>query len=422
MNFKPAFALVLLFVTIVTFYGAKSLAIYKTKRKVLGVVSAILALLPLVIFKYYNFLNENIGSLLNTIGLQFSLPGLNWAVPVGISFFTFQAVGYFFDVYYKRVKAEQSLLDYILFVSFFPQILSGPISKTSELLPQLKTFKPFHYAQCVSGLRWLLWGMFLKLVIADRMDMYVNEIFKNYAHYSGTLCLIGSVFYSFQIYADFAGYSYMAMGIAKTLGIDLINNFKQPYLAISITDFWRRWHISLSRWLKENVYIPLGGSRCSKARNYFNIFVTFLVSGIWHGANWTFIVWGMIHGIVQIIEKFFHLQSYAGKSIAMKVFKVAVTFILVDFAWIFFRMPDLSSAIGFIRQIFTHFGESFSFMDYKLSVFLVFIILKDLVDEFKPSLLYFNSVCLRYSVYSFLVILILLTGVLSSGQFIYVSF
>ena len=422
MNFKPAFALALLLVTLITFYGAKSLATYKTKRRVLGIVCSILALLPLGIFKYYNFLNDNIGSLLNTIGLQFTLPGLNWAVPVGISFFTFQAVGYFFDVYYKRVKAEQSLLDYILFVSFFPQILSGPISKASELLPQLKTFKPFNYAQCVSGLKWLLWGMFLKLVIADRMDMYVNEIFKNYTHYSGTLCLIGSVFYSFQIYADFAGYSYMAMGIAKTLGIDLINNFKQPYLAISITDFWRRWHISLSRWLKENVYIPLGGSRCSKVRNYFNIFVTFLVSGIWHGANWTFIVWGMIHGLVQIIEKFFHLQSYEGKNVAMKVLKVGVTFILVDFAWIFFRMPDLSSAIDFIRQIFTHFGESFSFMDYKLSVFLVFIILKDFIDEFKPSLLHFNSVCLRYSVYSFLVILILLTGVLSSGQFIYVSF
>lgn len=185
--------------------------------------------MPLLIFKYYNFLNENICELLETLGLRFTTLGLNWIVPIGISFYTFQAVGYLFDVYYRRTNVENSLLDYCLFISFFPQVLSGPISKASELLPQIKNPQPFRYEKCVSGLRWVLWGLFLKVVIADRMDMYVNEIFKNYIHYSGTLCLLGSIFYSFQIYADFGGYSFMAMGIAKCLGIDLINNFRQPY-------------------------------------------------------------------------------------------------------------------------------------------------------------------------------------------------
>ena len=360
---------------------------------------------------------------LERIGMHFVMPGLNWAIPVGISFFTFQAVGYLFDVYYKRIEAEKSFTDYILFVSFFPQVASGPISKASELLPQIKNPKPFNYEQGVAGLKLLLWGMFLKTVIADRMGMYVDSIYPNYIHYSGKICLLGSFFYSMQIYADFAGYSFMAMGIAKTLGYDLVNNFKRPYLSISVTDFWRRWHISLSRWLKDYVYIPMGGSRCSKIRNYWNIFVTFLVSGVWHGANWSFIVWGIIHGLVQIIEKVLHLQRYDGKNLAVRSVKILGTFVIVNFAWIFFRMPTLGEACDFIARIFTHFGETCSLADYKLAILLAIPLFKDVRDEFFcQSLSFLNGRVAKMLIYVFLFVCILLLGVLSSGQFIYVNF
>lgn len=316
INWKPGFALVLLGVTLITYWGAIAITRQKgvLRKRYLIYTFAFLGLLPLIIFKYYNFLNDSLTTMLDSMGMHFSLPGLNWAIPVGISFFTFQAIGYLFDVYYKRIEVEKSFSDYTLFVSFFPQISSGPISKATELLPQIKSPRPFAYEQGIQGLKFLLWGMFIKLVIADRLGLYVDIVYGNYIHYSGLNCLIASIFYSFQIYADFAGYSLMAMGVSKTLGYNIINNFRQPYLSISVTDFWRRWHISLSRWLKDYVYIPLGGSRCSKLRNYFNIFITFLVSGIWHGASWSFILWGVLHGIFQIIEKALHLQNYQGNN------------------------------------------------------------------------------------------------------------
>lgn len=292
---------------------------------------ALIGLLPLLIFKYYNFINNSIADGIAAIGLRFSLPGLNWAVPVGISFFTFQAVGYMLDVYHGRIKAEKNIIDYILFVCFFPQIASGPISKADELLPQIKKERIFDYKQAVSGLKYLLWGMFLKVVLADRVGIYVDTVFGEYAKFSGIRCFIGSLLYSVQIYADFAGYSLMAVGLAKTLGFDLINNFKRPYFAVSVTEFWKRWHISLTRWLTQQVYVPLGGSRCSKTRNYWNILVTFLVSGIWHGANWTFIIWGILHGICQIVEKFFGWNKKQYNGVA-KFARILLTFLLVTVA------------------------------------------------------------------------------------------
>lgn len=241
-------------VTLVTYFGGVILQLRDENeelrvrnRKKLVWLFALLGLLPLLIFKYYNFLNTSISEALSSIGLQFNLPGLNWAIPVGISFFTFQAVGYMLDVYHGRIKAEKNLLDYVLFVSFFPQVTSGPISTAEELMPQIKATHKFDYKQGVQGLKWLLWGMFIKLVVADRLGMFVDTIYNNYIHYNGTACFAASIFYTIQIYCDFAGYSLMAIGIAATLGFDLINNFKRPYFATSITDFWKRWHISLTR-------------------------------------------------------------------------------------------------------------------------------------------------------------------------------
>ena len=257
------------------------------------------------------------------------------------------------DVYYGRIKAESNFLDYALFISFFPSILSGPINKASLVLPQIKSLRTyFDYGKAVEGLKMILWGMFMKVVVADRVGLYVDTVLPSYMNYTGVTCFAASIFYTIQIYADFAGYSLMAIGVGKVLGFELTENFRRPYFAVSVTEFWHRWHISLSTWLKDYVYIPLGGSRCSKLRNYWNIFVTFLVSGIWHGANWTFIVWGCMHGVCQIIEKTLGLNKKQSDSGWVKAVRILVTFLIVNFAWLFFRMPTLSDACGVIVRIF----------------------------------------------------------------------
>lgn len=428
MNWKPVYALVLLGVTLITYWAGRLFEEKKGKKKKLVWPVTLLGILPLVVFKYYNFLNDSISSGLAGVGLQFALPGLNWAIPVGISFFTFQAVGYMLDVYHGRVRAEKNLLDYLLFVSFFPQVMSGPISKADELLPQIKNAHKFDYEQGKQGLKWLLWGMFIKLVIADRLGLFVDTVYANYIHYSGSTCFVASIFYTIQIYCDFAGYSLMAIGIAATLGFNLINNFKRPYLATSITDFWRRWHISLTRWLTQQVYIPLGGSRCSKARTYWNIFVTFLVSGIWHGANWTFIVWGCMHGVLQIVEKALGWQKYEGHNWAIKTIRICVTFLLVNFAWVFFRMPSIGEAWGIMTQIFTTTGmPDISDLGNTSILILLFsgiiLIYKDLKDEyFANRCAFLSEPLIRWAAYLILFFMIIACGVLDGGQFIYVSF
>ena len=364
------------------------------------------------------------------VGLDFHLAGLNWAIPIGISFFTFQALGYLWDVYYKRQDAEHDFLTYALFVSFFPSILSGPINKASLIIPQLKELRPyFDYGKAVEGLKMLLWGMFMKVVVADRVALYVDTVLPSYENYTGLSCFVASLLYTIQIYADFAGYSLMAIGVGKVLGFELTENFRHPYFAVSVTDFWHRWHISLSTWLKDYVYIPMGGSRCSKLRNYWNIFVTFLVSGIWHGANWTFIVWGCMHGICQIVEKMLGQQKcnygWFGKSI-----KIVITFLIVNFAWIFFRMPTLSDACGVIARIFDptlpvtlYIANNTETLLCCFGILLLFI--KDFSDEYYPQKFnIFNNkkIVVRWASYLIILILIMLTGVFGADQFIYANF
>lgn len=423
----PVWCLYLFAVTLVTYLSARIIEQKKAygKRKYI-IVSATLSLLPLGIFKYYNFVASNLNKAFETIGFSAGLQGLNWAIPLGISFFSFQAVGYLFDVYYRRIKAEHNWWDYMLFVGFFPQIASGPISKAKDLLPQIKSERPFVYAQCVQGLKWLLWGFFLKTVVADRLGLYVDTVLNNYQYQTGSSCLAASILYSFQIYADFAGYSFMAIGVGAVMGFDLINNFKRPYLAVSVTDFWRRWHISLSTWLKDYVYIPMGGNRCSKLRNYFNIFVTFLVSGIWHGANWTFILWGILHGIFQIIEKALGLQKYDSKD-ALRIVRIIVTFSLVTFAWIFFRMPTISDALSIIGKITTNLNGLLYITDnvglLLTSSAVITLIIKDTLEEFTSVSLYSNKkIVIRWISYYVTLFAILLFGVLDASSFIYASF
>lgn len=444
MNWKPAFALALFGVTLVTYWGGQFLSselkdkseelgvdendnlnANRKRRKRLAWCFALLALLPLLVFKYYNFLNDSITAGLAAVGLKFAMPGLNWAVPVGISFFTFQAVGYMLDVYHGRIKAEKNFVDYVLFVSFFPQIASGPISKADELLPQIKTERAFNYNQAVSGLKYLLWGMFLKVVLADRVGIYVDTVFGAYEKFSGIGCVLASVLYSIQIYADFAGYSLMAVGIGKTLGFDLINNFKRPYFAASVTEFWKRWHISLTRWLTQQVYIPLGGSRCSKIRNYWNILVTFLVSGIWHGANWTFIVWGVMHGVFQIIEKALGWNKKESKGI-VKGIRILFTFTVVTVAWVVFRSPSIGDAFELIGRYLTTSGKAIA--DFQTLLHITIAILPLLLLEFGQEL-FPKTLCklrrvtvLRWTVYLAVFAMIILLGVHDGSSFIYVSF
>ena len=430
MNWKPAFAIVLLGVTLITYWGGYLLDVQlgTSKKKRLAWLFALLAVLPLLVFKYYNFLNDSLTQVLAAIGLKFAMPGLNWAIPVGISFFTFQAVGYMLDVHHGKTKAEKNLLDYLVFVSFFPQVTSGPISTANEFLPQIKATHKFDYGQGKQGLKFLLWGMFIKLVVADRLGLFVDTVYANYIHYNGATCFVASVFYTLQIYCDFAGYSLMAIGIARTLGFNLPDNFRRPYFAISITDFWKRWHITLTRWLTQHIYIPLGGNRCSKVRNYWNIFVTFLVSGIWHGANWTFIVWGCLHGLLQIVEKALGWQKYEGNKSFVKAIRVLITFLLVNFAWIFFRMPNISDAFGMIGQMFTNIGvPNLSDFGMKATIMsaigLFILIFKDSRDEFfRNKLLFLDKKPVRWVAYVVLLCMVLNFGVLDGGQFIYVSF
>ena len=397
--------------------------IESTKRKkLLAWLLALIGLLPLLVFKYYNFINESVQNGLSYLGLQFTLPGLNWAIPVGISFYTFQAVGYMLDVYHRRINAERNLIDYMLFVSFFPQVLSGPISKGSELIPQLKQAQIFNYKKSVLGLQYLLWGMFLKLVVADRLGIYVDTVYANYHYYSGVTCFLASIFYSFQIYADFAGYSLMAVGIAKLLGYDIIKNFRQPYFSISITDFWRRWHISLSRWLKDYVYIPLGGSRCSKIKCYSNILITFLVSGVWHGANWTFVLWGFLHGLFQVIEKWMGFNKQ-GKTLLI-IPRVIITFLIVNLLWILFRVDSLNQFVDLLHKFLnpSHGDVLNETVSFNLRNILIVLVVDLLCEIGILRKLLYRSVLIRWSIYIGLFTSILLFGVLDSGQFIYVSF
>lgn len=424
IKWKPVYALILLGVTAITYFGA--LLIEKKqafgKKKYLIYSGIILVTMPLAIFKYYNFLNDTLTALLGGVNLEVGLPGLNWVMPLGISFFTFQAVGYLADVYLKRIQAEHDWWSYMLFICFFPQIASGPISKAKDLLPQIKSQRVFRYEQAVQGLKWILWGMFLKVVIADQLGLLVDEVYSNYQHFSGSQCFGRSIMYSFQIYCDFAGYSYMAVGVGELFGFELINNFRRPYLSQSVTEFWHRWHISLSTWLKDYIYIPLGGSRCSKLRNYWNIFVTFLVSGIWHGANWTFIIWGVLHGLFQIIEKHFGINKITSKGI-LKGCRILMTFVVVSFMWIFFRMPTIHDAFLFVYKIATDFDSHFGLGGYIVLLFPV--IAKDIIDEFKINslnLFHHKYAFVRYATYIVLLLLIVMFGVFDGSHFIYASF
>lgn len=373
---------------------------------------------PLFTFKYYDFIASN----LNELGIH--LPFLSIVAPLGVSFFTFQALSYLLDVYRKKYKSEKSIINYMTFLSFFPSMIAGPINRYNELMPQIKTHQGFDRPLAEKGLKMILWGMFLKVVVADRLQLYVAPVFDDYQHYSGSSLLMASILYSFQLYTDFAGYSLMAIGTGSTLGYRLTNNFRNPYFSISITDFWHRWHITLAQWLKDYIYIPLGGNRCSKRRNYLNILITFLVSGIWHGANWTFIFWGLLHGISQVIEKMLGIEKTSTTNIWKRTGRTLFTFLLITLFWIFFRMNTLGEAMIIVSKIVTQQDMHFAIFEKYIIAFCALVFVKDLIDEIRPDWNPFHHhwLWVRWCTYLFVLICILLFGVFDAGQFIYARF
>ncbi|QEH39769.1 MBOAT family protein [Chitinophaga sp. XS-30] len=312
-------------------------------------------------FKYYNFFIESFAELLSAVGLQPNVWTLQLILPIGISFYTFHGLSYVFDIYNGKTKPTYKFVDYAVFVSFFPLLVAGPIERATHLLPQVSNGRQFNLENAVDGLRQILWGLFKKIVIADGCAIYVNMIFGDYANYNGSTLFVGAILFAFQIYGDFSGYSDIALGVARLFGFELLKNFAYPYFSRDIAEFWRRWHISLSTWFKDYVYIPLGGSKVSKLKVIRNTFIIFLLSGFWHGANWTFIFWGGLNAMYFLPLLLFgrnrtNLDIVAkGKLLPSlrDMYKMGSTFLLVALAWIFFRSENLNNAFAYVAGIFS---------------------------------------------------------------------
>jgi D-alanyl-lipoteichoic acid acyltransferase DltB (MBOAT superfamily) len=355
----------------------------KFQRKLWVFLSFSSNLALLFFFKYFKFALNNINLLFSNLGLHLINPAFDILLPIGISFYTFQALSYTMDIYRGEINAQKNIVKYALFVSFFPQLVAGPIERSKNLLTQVNKCHlfAFDYDRAKSGFLLMLWGYFQKVVIADRLAVYVNAIYADYSKFSGLEIAIASIFFAFQIYCDFAGYTNIARGAAKILGFDLMLNFNSPYLSISIQDFWRRWHISLSTWFRDYLYIPLGGSRCSKLRKYINVMITFLASGLWHGAAWNFIIWGGLHGLYQLIgqitkpykNRLYTYLQINQETALIKTIKIIIVFILADFALIFFRAPSAKIAFVMIGKILAYF-EVYLYLILLIS--LIFILFR----------------------------------------------
>ena len=383
------------------------------------------------VFKYGDFFIQSFVDVFNAIGWNVEVSTLNLILPLGISFYIFQSLTYTIDIFMRKIEPTKDIVAYFAFMSFFPQLLSGPIGRASRLLPQYENKRKFDYNLAISGCWQILWGLFMKVCVADRLSVYVDTIYGNLAMHNGTSVALAAIFYSIQIYCDFAGYSLMAIGVGRLFGITLDENFRQPYFAKSIGEFWRRWHISLSTWFRDYVYIPLGGNRVSEGRNYFNLFITFLVSGLWHGAAWSFVLWGGLHGVYQVLDKM--RKKYLPKLGLPTLFKdsigVIVTFVIVTIAWIFFRLTDINMAWDAIIKIYTSAGMPFVDLPtfaYGLSSIAILLGVDFLINRnnkgrniMQRGVFY---TVLRYVLALMLTFWIISTGIFGGEQFIYFQF
>ena len=403
------------------------------QRKILLGISLLINLSSLMLFKYYNFFATEFKQIMGSLSVEVDLVTLNVILPVGISFYTFQTLSYTIDVYKKKIEPTNKWVEFMAFVSFFPQLVAGPIERASNLLPQFSVKRLFSFEKAKNGLRQILWGLFMKIVIADNVAVQVNNIFENHNHESGSTLLLGAVFFAFQIYGDFAGYSNIAIGSARILGFDLMQNFAFPYFSRDIAEFWRRWHISLSTWFRDYVYIPLGGSKGGNKKIILNIMIIFLVSGFWHGANWTFLAWGFINAIyflplILLERNRSNIEVVSEGRILPKFsdfLNIILTFFLTIIAWIFFRANSIAEAFEYIGGMIDPSILTFPKLGHPSLVFfiVIFVVIEWLHRDRKFGLDFKANVplILRWSIYYILIILIFSFGG-KQQDFIYFQF
>ncbi len=433
MSWNYKYVVLILFTTIVSY--AAALLLEKTTKKLLKntivIFALVLCLGVLFVFKYYNFA---VGSLAHVI--SFEPHYINFLLPVGISFYTFQTLSYVIDVYRGDISAEKHFGIYATFVSFFPQLVAGPIERSTNLLPQIKGKHDFNSENAYYGVRLILWGLFKKMLVADNLAVFVDLVYGDIYNYTGGAIFIATLFFTIQIYCDFSGYSDIARGSAKLFGIELMENFKSPYFATSVKDFWSRWHISLSSWFRDYLYIPLGGNRVTKIRNCVNIIITFLVSGLWHGASWNFVVWGGIHGMAQVCENILGIKKTDGNGLFVFVRRIVV-FAFVLFTWIFFRVENIhqgfyaaismlkgiSHPITYLREGFNAIGLHRDFLPY-LALYFVPLLGFDFVSLKKDVILWIGSkgAVVRHGYAITIVLLLLFYCYVGQSSFVYFQF
>lgn len=415
-----------------------------SQKKTLLIVSLCINLGVLFIFKYFNLFSGTFFSLASLLGLETDPIILDLILPVGISFYTFQSMSYTIDIYYGKLKPERDFKIFATYIAFFPQLVAGPIERASNMLPQFHHNQTFSYDRTVSGLRLIIWGFFKKVAIADALALYVNRVYEAPSEFGGNILIIATLFFAVQIYCDFSGYSDIAIGVARILGYDLMENFRQPYFSRSIREFWQRWHISLSTWFRDYVYIPLGGNRVSLPRNLMNLMIVFVVSGLWHGANWTFVLWGSIHGSIIVVETV--LQKYNVSifpkntpSLLRNFLNIIMTFSIVTLAWIFFRANTINDALYIVTHLFSSttpdvisplYGQIATNTRGQFQTYLVYIAILVAVDArlyFTPLDMFLMRLptILRHFAYYGLIVIIIVSVLLSSQQgnaFIYFQF
>lgn len=461
MSWNPMYALLMLASTIVSWIGGLFLSIcgQHLDKKASGTKKlcltgcVVLNLGILFFFKYYTFAAINLEEIFTLFHISLRMPAFDVLLPVGISFYTFQALGYLFDVYRGEIPAEKNFLHFALFISFFPQLVAGPIERSKNLIRQMYEPHTFDLERVKDGLLLMGWGFFQKLVIADRISILVTDVYDNFTNYSGLQIVLATILFAFQIYCDFGGYSDIAVGAARVMGFTLTKNFQSPYYATTISEFWRRWHISLTTWFRDYVYIPLGGNRCGKWKKYRNLLLTFAVSGLWHGAGWNFVMWGGLNGLYQVVgdltrpfrtslQERLHIRTNCGSYHLIQGF---ATFIFVDFAWLFFRSRNITAALQMLKRVITHpdifalfsrdtlFGiNTMPLSEKDFFVMLVSLTILALVDYWKKQkvdikgILARQNIWFRYLVYYGLIFSVLIFGIYGPeydvSAFIYFQF
>jgi D-alanyl-lipoteichoic acid acyltransferase DltB (MBOAT superfamily) len=427
MAFKPIYILILGVTILVDYFAAFLIDKAEGKQRKWWLVLSLVANIGfLAIFKYFNFINQNIGFALNLVGMENPIPNYGLELPIGLSFHTFQAMSYTIEVYRKKQKPEKDFIVYSLYVMFYPQLVAGPIERPQNLLVQFHTYFVYNFENIKQGLIRIAWGLFKKVVVADRLAIMVDYCYSNPTEHSGSALLLATVFYSFQIYCDFSGYSDIAIGCARLMGFNLMENFNVPYISKSIAEFWSRWHISLSTWFKDYLYIPLGGNRVGEYRLYLNYFIVFTISGLWHGPSWNFIIWGALHGTFLILAIYW--QKHIGFKLCKNNFntglQIAFTFILVTLSWVFFRAQGLSNALTILSKIadFNSYANFYSPLSTNELCFSGLVILLLMIKEVYVPIIDTRKTPIFYMKFVGLMAISYFFGVFTSNQFIYFQF